>query len=58
MFQKFKNGQVVYALHQPSVPMVVSHYKGRIYYCLIPSQDNTSEKVYFERELVAALQSA
>lgn len=51
MENKYKEGEIVYALENPTVKLKIRRYVHRIYYCLIDGNANHEEKVYFEREI-------
>lgn len=53
MESKYKAGDFVYAIVNPSVRLVVRRYIPTIYYCRLVD-DPDRELVYFERELQAA----
>lgn len=48
---KYKEGEVVYALVNPNVKLVVRRYLDRVYYCKVQADLNQKEQVYFEREI-------
>lgn len=49
---KYKAGETVYAIAQPSVKLIVRRYIPTIYYCTIEAYPE-KELVYFERELTS-----
>ena len=51
MENKFKEGEVVCALENPTLKLVIRRYVDRIYYCKIQEDPTRKELVYFEREL-------
>jgi hypothetical protein len=52
MENKFKEGEVVCALVNPTLKLVIRRYVDRIYYCKIQEDLTRKELVYFERELM------
>jgi hypothetical protein len=50
---KYKDGQVVYAIAEPSRELIVRRYAARLYYCKIQDSPSSDEQVYYERELTA-----
>jgi hypothetical protein len=50
---KYKDGQVVYAIADPSRKLIVRRYASRLYYCKIQDSPASDELVYYERELTA-----
>ena len=52
MENKFKEGEVVCALVNPKLKLVIRRYVDRIYYCKIQKDITRKELVYFERELI------
>jgi hypothetical protein len=52
MENKFKEGDFVYAIANPTRKMVVRRYFPRIYYCTVV-EDPGKELVFFERELTS-----
>jgi len=57
MEQKFKDGQLVYAIVNPTNLLRVRRYIPTIYYCTVVDQPD-KELVYFERELMPAMEDA
>ena len=55
MENKFKEGEVVCALVNPSLKLVIRRYVDRIYYCKIQKDTARKELVYFERELMGCI---
>jgi hypothetical protein len=51
---KFKEGDIVYAIIAPTIKLVIRRYAARIYYCKIANGNASQEIVYFERELIQA----
>jgi hypothetical protein len=51
MENKFKEGEEVFALVNPSQLLIIRRYVDRIYYCTIKQNPVLKELVYFEREL-------
>lgn len=52
MENKFKEGEIVYAILKPTVRLQIRRYIPRIYYCTLIDDPELTEKVYFERELI------
>lgn len=52
MDNRFKEGDMVYAIEAPQVLLQVRRYVSRIYYCTIIGKLHKKEKVYFDRELM------
>jgi hypothetical protein len=52
MESKYKEGDFVFALADPTVKLVIRRYIPTIYYCRLVN-DPDKELVYFERELSA-----
>lgn len=48
---KFKEGDVVYALEDPSLKLIIRRYVDKIYYCTVQKDPGSKDRVYFEREL-------
>lgn len=48
---KYKDGQVVFAIENPSRKLIVRRYAARLYYCKIQDSPDLDELVYYEREL-------
>lgn len=48
---KYKEGQEIYAISNPTVKLVIRRYVDRIYYCKIKDNPEEKERVYFERQL-------
>jgi hypothetical protein len=55
MESKYKEGEMVYAKIDPSLPLVIRRYIDRIYYCTVKEDPARKELVYFERELMATI---
>lgn len=53
MDNRFKEGDLVYAIEAPHVRLQVRRYVSRIYYCTIIGHLHKKEKVYFDRELMS-----
>lgn len=53
MDNRFKEGDLVYAIEAPQVQLQVRRYVSRIYYCTIIGHLQKKEKVYFDRELMS-----
>lgn len=49
---RFKEGEVVCALVDPTLKLVIRRYVDRIYYCKIQKNPARKELVYFDRELM------
>lgn len=49
---KFKIGETVFAKVAPDLELIIDDYKDRIYYCIIVSDPDHKQLVYFERELI------
>lgn len=49
--QKYRDGEIVFAIKHPIVRLIVRRYIPTIYYCTV-ADDPTREVVYFERELM------
>ena len=47
----FEEGQVVYALSNPGVKLIVRRFTHRIYYCFPKDDPSGKGLVFFEREL-------
>ena len=57
LFEKrFEDGEEVYAIAHPSVPLIVRRYIDRVYYCRVRDDATQKEQVYYDRELVAPKQ--
>ena len=54
----FPEESVVYAKENPTLKLVVRRYVNRVYYCTIQANPSQKELVYFERELMSALDSS
>jgi len=54
MENKYKEGEEVYAIVDPSLTLIIRRYVDRIYYCKIKKDPTLKELVYFERELMPA----
>jgi hypothetical protein len=52
MENKYKEGQTVYSVANPSLKLVIRRYIPRIYYCIVQEDPNNKELVFFERELM------
>jgi hypothetical protein len=52
MEHKFKEEEVVCALKNPTLKLLIRSYVDRIYYCKIMEDPTRKELVYFERELM------
>lgn len=52
MENKYKEGEVVYAIKSPEEKLIIRRYVDRIYYCKIQNNPELNEKVYFEREIL------
>ena len=50
---KYKEGQVVYAIENPGLKLIVRRYLDRIYYCKVHEDPDHKDLVYFERQLTA-----
>jgi len=53
MENKFKEGETVVAIINPSLKLVIRRYIDSIYYCKIKDEPDKKELVYFERELIS-----
>ena len=53
MENKYKEGQIVYSIEYPTLPLIVRRYVDRIYYCKVKDDPTRKELVYFERQLMA-----
>ena len=53
MENKYKEGQIVYSIEYPTLPLIVRRYVDRIYYCKVKNDPTRKELVYFERQLMA-----
>ncbi|MBL7859222.1 MAG: hypothetical protein JNM57_16135 [Cyclobacteriaceae bacterium] len=53
---KYKEGDIVFERTHPSQKLVVRSYAGGIYYCKDEAFRNRNQLVYFERDLMAAVQ--
>ena len=51
MENKYKEGDVVYALENPSLKLTIRRYVDKIYYCTDQKDPGSKDRVYFEREL-------
>ena len=51
MKNKYKEGEEVYAIVNPSLKLIIRRYVHRIYYCKIKEDPTRKELVYFEREI-------
>jgi hypothetical protein len=51
MSNKFKEGEIVFAIVNPKEKLVIRRYVDRIYYCQLKAHPEQKELVYFEREL-------
>ena len=51
MENKYKEGELVFALEHPEVMLTVRRYVDKIYYCRVKDSDNEKDRVYVEREL-------
>jgi hypothetical protein len=56
MEQKFKDGQFVFAVVNPTSRLKIRRYIPTIYYCTVMDDPDGKELVYFERELMAELE--
>jgi len=52
MENKYKEGEIVYAIVKPTERLMIRRYIPRIYYCTPMDNPNLPEVVYFERELM------
>jgi hypothetical protein len=52
MSNKFKEGEIVFAIVNPKEKLVIRRYVDNIYYCKLKSNPEQKELVYFERELM------
>jgi hypothetical protein len=52
MVNKFNKGEVVRAIVNPTLELVVMRYVHKIYYCKIQVDPDHRELAYFERELL------
>lgn len=52
MENKYKEGEIVYAMMNPTERLRIRRYIPRIYYCTSVDNPEQPETVYFERELV------
>ncbi|MBW6533874.1 MAG: hypothetical protein K0B11_02590 [Mariniphaga sp.] len=50
--KRFREGEVVCALVNPKLKLVIRRYVDRIYYCKIQQDTARKELVYFDRELM------
>ncbi len=50
---RFKVGDTVYALENPTCQLIVRRYVDRIYYCQLPNNLLANDQVFFDRELKA-----
>lgn len=49
--EKFKKGDIVYALEERQLKLIVKRYVDRIYFCEELNEQGTGMRAYFEREL-------
>jgi hypothetical protein len=49
---KYKQGEIVYAIKDPETRLIIRRYIPRIYYCTVADDPSKPEIVYFERELM------
>lgn len=49
---RFKEGEVVCALVNPTLKLIIRRYVDHIYYCKIQQDPARKELVYFDRELM------
>lgn len=49
---KYSRGIFIYAKENPTVKLVISDYKQRIYFCSIVDHPEMKQLAYFERELI------
>ncbi|HLG04141.1 MAG TPA: hypothetical protein VI731_11135 [Bacteroidia bacterium] len=52
MENKFKEGEIIFAIGHPGLKLYIRRYVDRIYYCSV-ADDPGRELVFFERELTA-----
>ena len=52
MENKYKENEIVYAIVNPGLKLVIRRYIDRIYYCKIQDEPDRKELVYFEREIL------
>ncbi len=52
MYNKFNEGETVYANIAPTLKLVVRRFVDEVYYCRVAEDPSNKELVYFERELV------
>lgn len=48
---KYKEGETVYELANPSIKLVVRRYVSSIYYCAVLESPRQRDHVFFEKEL-------
>jgi hypothetical protein len=51
MENKFKSGDIVCAIINPTTPLKVRVFARKVYYCDVLNKPDENEKVYFEREI-------
>lgn len=57
MENKYKEGEIVYAMMKPTERLMIRRYIPRIYYCTSVDNPDQPETVYFERELMRSPES-
>lgn len=57
MENKYKEGEIVYAMMKPTERLRIRRYIPRIYYCISVDHPEQPETVYFERELMRSPES-
>lgn len=57
MENKYKEGELVYAIKDPEQKLVIRRYLDRIYYCKVQNEPEHKELVYFEREILPVTDS-
>lgn len=50
---KYKEGDVVYAIAEPKQKLIIRRYTEAIYYCKLAEDPEHRDLVYFERELTS-----
>ena len=51
-------GTFITAKEAPAVKLEITNYYQRIYYCSVVGEPGAKQRVYFERELIAPVQSS
>jgi hypothetical protein len=50
---RYPEGSEIYAKADPTVKLVISKYRQRIYYCTIADHPDKNALAYFENELIS-----